>query len=179
MTRKKIKVSSHARERARERLDVHHHTDVNKELNNAVMYGHPLNDYTGEFARFLENKKKHNRGNVGFKVYKETILVYRNKTIITTYKVPDKFLPTDNYLRSSYAYTPYVKKLYDIYGEDKIEYKVFPPGKNGGSYTTGLFIDDVFIGFGMGTTQEKSINAVCRSHLKRINIESDDKDEVN
>ena len=177
MSRKKIKVSTHARIRARERLDVHHHTNVNKELNNAITYGHPLADYEGDFAKFLQYKKQRNRTNVGIKVYKDNIVIYRNKTIITAYAVPERFIPTDNYLRINYVNNPYLKKLIDLVGKDNIEYQVFPPPKVGKSYVTGLYVNDMFEGFGIGTTEDKSINHICRAYIRRNFNEGEGEDD--
>lgn len=176
MSRKKIRVTTHARLRARERLDVHHHTNVNKELNNAITYGHPLADYKGDFARFLQYKKKHNKAGVGIKVYKDNIVIYRNKTIITTYTVPDKYKPTDNYLKVSYASIPYLEELIEVVGKDNIDYQVFPPSKKGNSYVAGLCVKDVFEGFGIGISEDKAINHICKSYLKKISKEGDEDD---
>lgn len=176
MSRKKIKVTTHARIRARERLDIHHHTNVNKEFNNAITYGHPLADYEGDFARFLQYKKRHNKAGVGIKVFKDTVVIYRNKTIITTYSVPDKFKPTDQYLKISYAYMPYLEELIKLVGKENIEYQVFPPAKGAKSFVTGLYVYDVFEGFGVGTSEDKSVNHICRAYLRKVSKEGEEDD---
>lgn len=177
MSRKKLRVTTHARIRARERLEVSSHAEVNKTLNNALTYGHPIADFDGDFARFLESKKKKCKSGVGIKVYMETVVFYRNKTIITTYKVPDKYQPSDEYLKVNYANDPWLGKLYELVGKENVEYQVFPPSNSGDPYVTGLVVFDRFEGYGMGKSQWKSINHACRAYVKRYLKESEGRDE--
>lgn len=183
MTRKKIKVSSHARERARERLDVSSYSDVNKAFNDAKNYGHPISDYEGKLRTFLDIKKEKNKKGITIKVHKDNIFIYRNNKMITTYRLPEAFIPSNNFLRCNnpdneqikpvkeFKMVPiYLAKLYEIYGKDNVEFEVVPPSEFGGSYTTCLYINNEFVGFGLGTTKEKSINHSAKAYLKRENL---------
>ena len=53
-----VKSSRHAKERAGERLNIAYKAKRNKLFNRALRYGHPPNDFAGEFFDYLNNKKK-------------------------------------------------------------------------------------------------------------------------
>lgn len=184
MTRKKIRVTKHAKQRAGERLGVSFHAQVNKTFNKAIQYGKSADNYRGPFADYLQAKKAKQKGNTSLKVYDGFIVIYRNKTIITTFKIPEQFKPVSQYLASNWeeAMLPgngslvYLNKLCSLCGRENVDYEVFPPSGEETSYITGLYVNDMFEGFGRGTTEAKSINAVARSYLKRINKEVDDEE---
>ncbi len=176
MSRKKLKVTTHARLRARERLGVYSHSEVNKRLNDALTYGQTVGDYRGDFAEFLKNKKNKCKIGVSLKVYMETLVFYKGKTVLTTYKVPKKFVPTSDYLAKNYINDPWLGKLCELVGRENVDYKVFPPKVEGELYVTGLYVNDMFENYGMGKSQWKSINHACRSCVKRLLKEEDDKD---
>lgn len=181
MTRKKIKVSSHARERARERLDVSSYSEVNKAFNDAKKYGHPISDYEGKLRKFLDIKSEKNKRGTILKIHKDNLFIYRNNKMITTYRLPEAFIPSNNFLKSKQvsekapnkvleSIPVYLGKLYEIYGEDNIDYEIVLPNEFGGSYTACLYVNDEFVGFGLGTTKEKSINHSAKAYLKRENL---------
>jgi hypothetical protein len=174
MTRRKIKVTSHARSRARERLGVSYHAQVNKSFNDAIRYGHPMQDFNGEFSVYLARKKLKYGKNLGIKVYMDIIVIYRNKTVITTYKVPDKFQPASKYLRSSANRInndlPYLAMLRERLGTHEIttESKL----NQDGLFRTALYVRGEFIRFGLGKTECKSINNAIKSYIKILDKEA-------
>jgi hypothetical protein len=184
MTRKKIRVTKHAKERAGERLGISYQSQVRKNFNKAIQYGKSPDCFRGPFADYLQSKKAKQRGNVGIKVYDGSIVIYRNHTVITTFKVPAQYRPTSQYLPANWNNNTfpndgelvYLNKLCTLCGGENVDYEVFPPSGDEGSYITGLYINDMFEGFGRGTTEAKSINAVARAYLKRINKEVDDEE---
>ena len=178
MSRKKIRVTSHARSRAKERLDVAFHTEVNKKFNDAIKYGHTVKDYVGEFATYLSYKNKKQKRGVVLKVHGDLIILYRTHTVITTYKVPPKFLPTSQYLRANYEEFVYLQELYKEVGKENVDYEVFEPSLGDSNYVTGLYVNDIFEGFGRGTTKAKSINNVAKSYLKKLGREVEDDEEL-
>ena len=168
MSRPRFKVTDHARKRARERLDVSYHAEVNKEYRNALRYGHPVAEYEGEFLKFLTYKKNSNSRrskNTGIKVFKDTIFIYRGRTIITTYKVPEKFKPTSRYLHKNYVETEMIKELNEKYGVDNVSLEVFPPSKKGEVYTVLLFVKDVLVSIGTGKNELKAKNSAIKVHF--------------
>lgn len=65
--------------------------------NNARMYGKTKRYFDGEFYEYLLNKSL--RG-CSVKVYKNDIYIFgkTSKNLITTYPIPEKFLPVEQYL---------------------------------------------------------------------------------
>lgn len=65
--------------------------------NNARMYGKTKRYFDGEFYEYLLNKSS--RG-CSIKVYKNDIYIYgkTSKNLITTYPIPEKYLPVEQYL---------------------------------------------------------------------------------
>ena len=120
MSRKKLRVTNHARVRVKERLNISSKKNISKVLNDALLFGHPAADYFGDFADYLKYNKSKYSDHTGLKVYLNYMVFYHNKTIITTYKVPKKFLPCEKYLRRNSLYNrcPYLKRLYDLVGYD-------------------------------------------------------------
>ncbi len=179
MSRKKLRVTNHARVRVKERLNISSKKNISKVLNDALLFGHPAADYFGDFADYLKYNKSKYSDHTGLKVYLNYMVFYHNKTIITTYKVPKKFLPCEKYLRRNSLYTrcPYLKRLYDLVGYDKVEYEQFFPDKEGDPYVTGLVVNGIFDCFGLGTDKFKSLNHACRQCVKRILKESEENNE--
>ena len=71
-----VRVTTHAKERASERLNVAYKAKRNKLFNRALKYGHPPADFAGEFEGYLNSKKK--QKGVGVKVYDGNIYIYKN-----------------------------------------------------------------------------------------------------
>ena len=65
--------------------------------NNARMYGKTMRYFDGEFYEYLLNRSL--RG-CSVKVYKNDIYIFgkTSKNLITTYPIPDKYLPVEQYL---------------------------------------------------------------------------------
>ena len=174
MSRKKLKVSVHARERAKERLDLSFHSEVNKRFNDALKYGNPTDKFKGDFYTYLVWKRKHQkRPGTSLKVFMDNIVVYRNQTIITTYKVPAKFLPTSDFLKYRYIVlndlgSSNLFKKYKLSGEG-VEIEIFPPSDEG-DFVAGLYVNDIFEGFGSGKTRYDAVECVLMSYLNKKEV---------
>lgn len=157
----RVKVSHHAKQRANERLDVAYKAERNKLFKRALKYGHPSADFAGEFAKYLESKKR-DKG-VGAKVYDNNIYIYRNKTIITVFPVPDKYIPINEHFASYLKNNPLLMKLYEVVDKEDILLEIILKDKN--NVTCALFIDDEFQNFGVGKTEIKAKNSAIKFYL--------------
>ena len=93
----KEKISAHAKQRNKERFDGN-----NKDIKNTIIYGYVKEDFEGSFYDFLDYLKHKGSGGTTVKVKGEMIVIYnkRSRRAITTFRVPDKYLPIDNFLKN-------------------------------------------------------------------------------
>lgn len=100
----RYKPTKHALARASSRLGLGDKFNTSKYLKDAVNHGRPIGDFKDAFYEYLMQIKyaKKSRG-ISIRVYQNTAVVYNKRSgkIITTYKVPQRFLPTKNYLHTS------------------------------------------------------------------------------
>lgn len=89
------RVSKHAHLRGIERGGI-----SNKKIKEVMMYGYPPVCYEGPFYNYLMSVKNAKGGAITVKVKDDTVVVYnkRSQRAVTTYKVPDKYRPADDYL---------------------------------------------------------------------------------
>lgn len=168
-----VKVTKHARRRANERLDVTHKAETTKLFKRALKYGHPLVDFAGEFGEYLKAKKKNN---FGVKVYNDNIFIYKNKTMITVFPVPEKYLPIKEYYTDYIKNNPLLMRLYEVVDKNDVLLEVIIKDKN--NVVSGLTINDIFENFGIGKTEIKSKNNAIKAYLKRIGeLKEEDDDE--
>jgi hypothetical protein len=160
-----VRVSKHAKERAGERLNVNYKSKRNQLFNRALRYGHPPNDFAGEFRDYLDNKKKKQKS-IGIKVYDKNIYIYKNRLVITVFPVPEKYLPIDEQYASYIKDNPYLMKLYKIVNREDIALEVVQ--KDNESVVTGLSIGDEFQCFGVGKNEIKSRNNAIKTYLRSI-----------
>lgn len=95
MTKIRKRITRHAKKRLLERTGVSN--SYTNFLRNVLSKGISSNRYTGSFYSYLISK---NNGR-SIKVYKERIYVFsptKDKRLLTTYPVPDAYLPTNKYL---------------------------------------------------------------------------------
>lgn len=101
MTKMKKRITKHAKKRLRERTGVYNnYTNL---LRNVLKKGIPSNHYTGAFYSYLASKQNGS----GIKVYKEKIYIFspnKKKFLLTTFPVPDMYLPTSKYLINETRY---------------------------------------------------------------------------
>lgn len=174
MSRRKLRVTTHARIRARERMNLSYHSEVNKEYNNALRYGHPVDKYRGDFAKFLSYKKNQKKNKArGLKVYKDMVFIYNGKTVLTSYPVPEKFRPTSKYLAWNYkennvVKSPLVEQIENEYGIDNVNIEIFPPSIEGEVYIALLFIKDVLMAMGTGKSEERAKSSAIKIHYNNI-----------
>lgn len=160
-----VKSSRHAKERAGERLNIAYKAKRNQLFNRALRYGHPPNDFAGEFFDYLNNKKKRQKG-IGIKVYDKNIFIYKNKLVITVFPVPEKYLPVEENYASFIKNNQYLMRLYKVVNKEDIIIEVVQRDKD--NVVTGLFISDEFQNFGIGKTEIKSRNNAIKLYLKGI-----------
>ena len=88
------KVTKHGRKRLKQRNINQGRNGIS---NNARMYGKTKRYFEGEFYEYLLNKSL--RG-CSIKVYKNDIFIFgkTSKNLITTYPIPEKYLPVEKYL---------------------------------------------------------------------------------
>jgi len=89
------KLSNHVKLRNKERFGT-----SNKRIKDVMMYGYPPAYFEGDFNHYLESVKNAKGGAITVKVKDDMVVVYnkRSKIAVTTYKVPEKFMPIDAYL---------------------------------------------------------------------------------
>ena len=92
----KKKVTKHALKRAMERFGDNYRQ---KRIRNALLYGHIPTDFKGEFRDYLQAILKKNSKSKSIKIHEDMLVLYnkRNQKVITTWKVPDKYLPTGKF----------------------------------------------------------------------------------
>ena len=86
-----IKVSTHAYERARERLGLN--ADALKRLCAlAYCYGTHFEDTKGALFRFLERRKAEHPDN-DIRVYGENLFIFKGERLVTVYRLPNEVIP--------------------------------------------------------------------------------------
>lgn len=161
-----VRVSQHAKFRAKERLDVAYKSKRNQLFNRALRYGHPSTHFAGEFKDYLEVKKKKHK-NIGVKVYDNNIFIYKNNLIITVFPVPNKYLPVKDNFASVIRENKDLMQLYRVINKDDVSLEIVQ--KDNVNIVAGLFIDDVFQNFGVGPTELKAKNNAIQIYLTKIN----------
>ena len=92
----KKKVSHHAKIRMNERFGDDYR---NKKIKHVLMYGYTINDFKDELHIYLQWILDRNSNSRSLKVYDDMLVVYNKRTqkAITTWKIPDKFLPIERF----------------------------------------------------------------------------------
>lgn len=162
-----VKVSKHARRRAKERLNVSYKAERNKLFNKALRFGHNTNEFAGEFLDYLNSKTQKHK-NTGIKVYDGNIYIYsnRNKLVITTYPVPQKFLPIQEQFASYLKNNQCLMRLYDVVDKSNVYIETICSDKE--NVITALYIQDIFMNYGVGKTEVKSRNNAIKAYLKKV-----------
>lgn len=93
------RLSSHAKARNKERFGV-----SNKVIKEIMRSGYTIDKFEGPFHDFLNTTKSKGTGGVTVKVKGDILVVYnkRSRRAITTYKIPDKYLPIERYFVGNY-----------------------------------------------------------------------------
>lgn len=166
---KTYKVTSHAKHRFRERLDIPFSSDCMKQFKKALKYGWNPDHYTGAFKQYLES---HKRGkNSGIKVYAENIYIYKGSTLITVYPIPQKYSPSKIHTARYRSENPYLVELSKIVNSDSIELELLTEAPH--DYVAGLSIDGQFMNYGMGNSPQRAKNHAIRTYLKSIGKEKE------
>lgn len=159
------KATNHSKKRASQRLGVSYKSERNQLFQNAMKYGHPPADFAGQFRSYLDNKTN-NKKKIQVKVYDDTIYVYKNKTIITVFPVPQMYLPIDNYYSSFIKNNPNLDKLYEIVDKQDVLLELVV--RDNKEYVYGLYICDEFKNFGRGKTENDAKNNAIKQYLNTV-----------
>lgn len=89
MSRKKYQVSVHGRDRIRQRTEYSRSRDIDKLFQKAVKDGKSPSEFKPPFSNFLKSKLQEGKK---IKVYQNLIFIYKNHKLITSYKVPEKYM---------------------------------------------------------------------------------------
>lgn len=89
MARKKYQVSVHGRDRIRQRTEYSRSKDIDKLFQKAVRDGKSPSEFKPPFSNFLKSKLQEGKK---IKVYQNLIFIYKNHKLITSYKVPERYL---------------------------------------------------------------------------------------
>ena len=120
---KNMKVSHHAKQRARERIDgPTNKYQKNQLFTKALQKGVPAKNYSGPFREYLNNKLNHKGTNI--KVYKNNIYVYNNRVVLTVFPVPQMYLPVDDYLASFLDNNPNLARLYSMVPRQEVSFEL-------------------------------------------------------
>ena len=92
----KKRLSEHAKMRGHERFNV-----PNRLLKEIMMHGYTVHDFEGQFYNYLCSVKAKGPKQTNVKVKDNIMVIYnkRSQRAITTYKVPDRYMPVENYLK--------------------------------------------------------------------------------
>ena len=106
------RVSIHAKERCHERFGV-----SNKKIKDVMMYGYSPVAFEGAFKNFLMSVQNTRGGAVTVKVKDNMVVIYnkRSQRAITCYKVPNRYMPWEEYL------VPRLRKKVDCCGDGSAE----------------------------------------------------------
>ena len=108
------RVSKHAHQRGLERGGI-----SNKKIKEIMMYGYPPVCFDGPFYDFLKSVQSSKGGAITVKVRDDIMVIYnkRSQKAITTYRVPERFRPANDYLLPAFKKTKDDRKLREEIGE--------------------------------------------------------------
>jgi len=167
---RKSKMTSHVIRRTQERVDLNGKSS-NTFIKEAMQYGLAPGDFVGDFYSYLHHIKVKKYKSIGIRVYENNILIYNknSRTAITLYRVPEKFLPIEQYKVSSKTkrlddLTKQIKKLF----KDKVDIEIQIVVDNKQDYTAGLVLNKVFICFGQGKSRFEAEENALKLYLDKL-----------
>lgn len=110
MPKRKI-LTEHVKKRNKERFGT-----SNKLVKEVLLYGYTINDFAGPFHDYLMSLKNKAGGAVNVKVKGSMLVVYnkRSQRAITTWVVPEKYMPIEQFLVTTI--TGVAKNLWNYVG---------------------------------------------------------------
>ena len=92
---KRKRLTNHVKERNKERFGT-----ANRLVKEVLISGYTVNEFEGPFRDYLTSIKNKTGGAGNVKVKGDMLVVYnkRSQRAITTWQVPDKYMPVDKYL---------------------------------------------------------------------------------
>jgi len=93
------RLTKHASNRVHERFN-----GSNKHVKEVMMYGYPSACFEGPLHDFMESIKNRGSNAITVKVKGKMLVIYnkRSQRAITTFEVPEKYMPIENYLLKGY-----------------------------------------------------------------------------
>lgn len=88
LTRRKYTLTNHGKNRIKERSNVSDLKDIERLFADAVHHGKTWNSFEPPFSDFLKSKVHNSK----VKVFKNMVFIYKGKTLITSYMVPEKYI---------------------------------------------------------------------------------------
>ena len=163
----KIQSTSHSKQRLRERQNIGNKNQREKLIHKVKHYGLVPENFIDEFKDYLT--KKYRRPNTQVKVYEDFIYIIRNKKLITSYKVPDRYLPIKKWRANAYDGIHSYKALVKYLKCRDFDISVLCKDSNG--YIVGLVVHDIFEEYGVGATEASAVNCAIKQYLKKNNVE--------
>lgn len=160
----RIQSTSHAKQRLKKRQDIGNKNLREKLLFKVKQYGLLPDAFIGEFKKYLKGKLR--KPNTQIKVYENFIYIIGNKRLITSYQVPDKYLPIKKWLKKTYNNSQLYIELLDYLKEEDFEIVLLHKDKD--EYIVGLVVKDVFENYGVGSTEIKAVNNAIKTYLQHI-----------
>ena len=169
---KSVIISSHARQRAAERLELSRRDDVVHKFRHAIMYGLSPSCFKGPFNQYLQSKLRKN-SHCTIKIYSDFVYIHRNKKLITMFPVPEKYLPVKQWLPANYNKIIEVEnepelQLKRLYHSGDFKFYIKNPGKNGNTYLVALVIKEELASVSRGKDLEKQKVACVAQHLAEL-----------
>lgn len=98
------KLSTHSIDRFRQRTDLSKSRDMKRLFTNALKRGNNPDHYHGAFEQYLASHKR--KSTHGVKVYANLVFIYnkRSRTLVTVFKVPDEYVPLQDYEKGGKYY---------------------------------------------------------------------------
>ena len=113
-----IKGTHHANKRISQRLNITRKKERAQSFTNAVRKGFPRSRFSGSFRQYLDSKSKNN---MSVKVYNNFVYIHKNKTVITVFPVPKKYLPVEDYL-ANFMNSPLLENLYKLVNPKRVSF---------------------------------------------------------
>ena len=172
---KSVVISTHARQRAAERLNMSRRDEIVHQFRQAYMYGISPSTFNGEFKNYLIRKQQKNKS-CTIKVFCDFIYVMRNKKLITMFKVPDKYLPIKKYLSSGVQdileiETPAELKLRKLYKKSRFNFYIKEIKQHKNWYTVALVLDNSLAAVSTGKGLDKQKMSCVKQYFNENSID--------
>lgn len=143
-----LRNTRHSKQRLHERQNLSKKNEVKDILTQVPQHGKNPEEFAGEFRDFLIVKRGKPEKRIKIKVYNNNIYIYRNHSLITSYPVPKRFLPVEQWYPMSGSLKHKSNILKTNVDIESYDIRVIGSNKD---YVAALYVDNVFECFGTGT----------------------------